>query len=311
MNSLIRYVLMAYCLAFLPLMGPSPRIHTLIQSWAHPLNPNFAKFLAPASAAEWTPLSSPQVLPADQSPSRLSSFSFCLSFVVGVTMAWSFHEKAQLGGLLLSLPGWLCSCVTTVLPQWKTLNLELNETETWIIGLWEVCVDQEEVATVCKAFESFSSLPLELQASRILMVASHGLGLLGLPLSGFGAQCFQFHRIRWVFQRWLCLLGGTLEASALATPLFPVSWVAYATIQDFGDDSVPEIVPWWEFGDALYLGWAAGVFLALGRLLLIFSACLGKEDVPSVQMAVLTAASPSCAPAEESDHSFYLMNAET
>lgn len=192
MNSLIKYVLMAYCLAFLPLMGPSPRIHTHIQSWVHPLNPKFAKFLAPASAAEWTPLSSPEVLPADQSPSRLSSFSFCLSFVVGATMAWSFRGKAQLGGLLLSLLGWVCSCVTTILPQWKTLSLELNEMETCIIGLWEVCIDQEEVATVCKAFESFSSLPLELQASHILMVASRGLGLLGLLLSGFGAQCFQF-----------------------------------------------------------------------------------------------------------------------
>ncbi|XP_059961235.1 putative claudin-25 [Mesoplodon densirostris] len=223
------------------------------------------------------------------------------------TTAWSFRGKAQLGGLLLSLLGWVCSCVITILPQWKTLNLELNGMETWIIGLWEVCIDQEEVATVCKTFESFSSLRLELQASCILMVASHGLGLLGLLLSGFGAQCFQFHRIRWVFQRWLCLLGGTLEASALATPLFPVSWVACATIQDFWDDSVHEIVPWWEFGDALYLGWAAGVFLALGGLLLISSVCLGKEDVLSVQMAVPTAAPPSCAPAEESNCSFHLM----
>ncbi|XP_057605473.1 putative claudin-25 [Hippopotamus amphibius kiboko] len=222
-------------------------------------------------------------------------------------MAWSFHGKAQLGGLLLSLLAWVCSCVTTVLPQWKTLNLELNEMETWIMGLWEVCVEQEEGATVCKAFESFLSLPQELQASRILMVASQGLGLLGLLLSGFGAECFQFHRIRWVFKRRLCLLGGTLEASASATTLFPVSWVAYATIQDFWDDSIPEIVPRWEFGDALYLGWAAGVFLALGGFLLIFSACLRKEDVPSPRMVVLTAAPPSCAPVEESDGSFYLM----
>ncbi|MBW04412.1 putative claudin-25, partial [Eschrichtius robustus] len=100
--------------------------------------------------------------------------------------------------------------------------------------------------------------------------------------------------------------GGTLEASASVTPLFPVSWVAYVTIQDFWDDSFPEIVSRWEFGDALYLGWAAGVFPALGGLLLIFSDCLGKEDVPSVQMAVPTAAPPACAPAEESDRSFYL-----
>ncbi|XP_025321582.3 putative claudin-25 [Canis lupus baileyi] len=219
-------------------------------------------------------------------------------------MAWSFREKAQLGGLLLSLLGWVCSCVTTILPQWKTLNLELNEMETWIMGLWEVCVNQEEVV-VCKAFESFLSLPQDLQVSRILMVASHGLGLLGLLLSGFGSECFQLYRNRWVFKRWLCLLGGTLEASASATTLFPVSWVAYATIQDFWDDSIPEIVPRWEFGDALYLGWAAGIFLALGGLFLIFSACLGKEEESSLRMAGPTVP-PFYAPADRSSDSFYL-----
>ncbi|XP_062054351.1 putative claudin-25 [Lepus europaeus] len=220
-------------------------------------------------------------------------------------MAWSFRGKVQLGGLLLSLLGWVCSCVSTALPQWKTLSLELNEMETWIMGLWEACVTQEEIATVCKAFESFLSLPLELQVSRILMVASHVLGLLGLLLSACGLECFQFHKMGWVCKRQLCLLGGTLEVSASATTLFPVSWVAYGTIRDFWDDSVPEIVPRWEFGDALFLGWAAGICLALGGLLLIFSACLGKGDVPSRWLAGPTAP-PPCAPMQDSDGSFHL-----
>lgn len=89
-------------------------------------------------------------------------------------MTWRCRGRAQLRALLLSLLGWVCSCVTTALPQWKTLNLELNEMETWIMGLWEVCVNAEEVAAVCKAFESPLSLPRERQVSRLLMVASHG-----------------------------------------------------------------------------------------------------------------------------------------
>lgn len=219
-------------------------------------------------------------------------------------MACSFRGRVQVGGLLLSVLGWVCSCVTTILPQWKTLSLDLNEMETWISGLWEACVNQEEAGTVCKAFESFLSLPQELQVARILMVASHGLGLLGLLLSGCGLECSRFHRPRF-FKTRLCLLGGTLEASASATTLFPVSWVAYATFQDFWDDSIPEIVPRWEFGDALFLGWAAGLFLALGGLLLIFSACLGNEDGCSPWMTEATAP-PACAPTEEFDGSFHL-----
>ncbi|ERE74512.1 putative claudin-25 [Cricetulus griseus] len=219
-------------------------------------------------------------------------------------MACSFRGGVQLGGLLLSILGWVSSCVTTILPQWKTLNLDLNEMETWISGLWEACVSQEEAGTVCKAFESFLSLPQELQVARILMVASHGLGLLGLLLSACGLECFQFHRPR-VFKMRLCLLGGALEASASATTLFPVSWVAYATFQDFWDDSIPEIVPRWEFGDALFLGWAAGLFLALGGLLLIISACLGNEGISSPWTTAATAP-PVCAPIEEIDGSFHL-----
>ncbi|XP_051011802.1 putative claudin-25 [Acomys russatus] len=220
-------------------------------------------------------------------------------------MACSFRGRVQLGGLFLSVLGWVCSCVTTILPQWKTLNLDLNEMETWISGLWEACVNQEEAGTVCKAFESFLSLPQELQVARILMVASHGLGLLGLVLSGYGLECFRFHGPRGVFKTRLCILGGTLEASASATTLFPVSWVAYATFQDFWDDSVPEIVPRWEFGDALFLGWAAGLFLALGGFLLIFSACLEDEDGSSPWMAEATVP-PACAPMEGFDGSFHL-----
>ncbi|KAM7087384.1 LOW QUALITY PROTEIN: putative claudin-25 [Molossus nigricans] len=213
-----------------------------------------------------------------------------------------FLCNAQLGGLL-SLLGWVCSCVTTTLalPR-KPPSLDLNAAEP-PRGLWEVCVNQEEVATVGQAFE-FLSLPREFQVCPILMVASRGLGLLGLLLSGFGSECCQFPRIRWGFKRRLCILGRTVEAKVSAITLFPVSRVAHATIQDFSDDSIPEIVPQKDFEDALYLGRAAGIFLALGGLLLVCLAFLGK-DVPSLQVAGPTA--PNSAPAGEFDGPFYLI----
>ncbi|KFO31124.1 putative claudin-25 [Fukomys damarensis] len=221
-------------------------------------------------------------------------------------MAWSFRGKLQLAGLFLSLLGWVCSCVTIVLPQWKTFNTELNEMDTWMMGLWEACINREEVGVVCKTFNSFLSLPRELQVARVLMLVSQGLGLLGLLLSVCGSECCQFHKTTKVLKRRLCLLGGTLETLASTTTLFPVSSVAHAIVQEFWDDGIPEIVPRWEFGDALFLGWAAGLFLAVGGLLLIVSTCLGKENGPSPRMADSTA-SPSWAPAEESNDASHLM----
>lgn len=91
-------------------------------------------------------------------------------------MARSFGGNAQLGGRLLSLLGRVCSCVTTALAlsRWRTPSLDLNEIETWIPGLWEVCVNQEEVATVGQAFEFFLSPPQEFQVPPVFMVASMG-----------------------------------------------------------------------------------------------------------------------------------------
>ncbi|XP_003472733.1 putative claudin-25 [Cavia porcellus] len=200
-------------------------------------------------------------------------------------MAWTFRGTLQLGGLLLCLLGWVCSCTTIVLPLWKTLNTDLNEMETWTMGLWGTCVNQEEVGIVCKNFDSFLSLPQELQVARVLTIACQGLGLLGLVLSGFGSECCQLYRITEIFKDRLCLLGGILEALASATVIFPVSWVAHGIVQDFWDDGIPQLVPRWEFGAALFLGWFAGLFLAVGGLLLIFSACMRKENVPSLSVA--------------------------
>uniref|UniRef100_A0A8C0SME4 Uncharacterized protein n=1 Tax=Canis lupus familiaris TaxID=9615 RepID=A0A8C0SME4_CANLF len=45
------------------------------------------------------------------------------------------------------------------------------------------------------------------------------------------------------------------------------------TVREFWDETVPEIVPRWEFGEALFLGWFAGFFLLLGGGLLNCAAC--------------------------------------
>ncbi|XP_003792882.1 putative claudin-24 [Otolemur garnettii] len=64
-------------------------------------------------------------------------------------MALLFTIAMQSVGLLLSLLGWVLSIITTYLPHWKNLNLELNEMENWTMGLWQTCVTQEEFAGFC------------------------------------------------------------------------------------------------------------------------------------------------------------------
>ncbi|KAM4707402.1 putative claudin-24 [Discoglossus pictus] len=183
------------------------------------------------------------------------------------------RTNTQCGGILLSMAGCLLSCLTTYVPLWKNLNLDLNELENWTMGLWQVCVVQEEGGMQCKEYDSFLALSSELKISRILMLISNGSGIIGFLIASFGLDCVKIGGQKQGRKNRLLLTGGLMLWTSGLTALAPVSWVAYNTVQDFWDESIPEIVPRWEFGEALFMGWFAGFFLILGGSLLAYSYC--------------------------------------
>ena len=213
-------------------------------------------------------------------------------------MGLVFRKATQSAALLLALLGWVLACLTNYLPHWKNLNLDLNEMENWTMGLWKACVIQEEVGRQCKDFDSFLALPAELQISRILMSLSNGLGLLGLLGSGCGLDCWRLGESQKGLKRRLLILGGLLLWTSGVLVLVPVSWVAHVTVQEFWDETVPEIVPRWEFGEALFLGWFAGFCLVLGGFVLHCAACWSPAAPASGHYAV----------AGLQDHGSYLEN---
>ncbi|XP_061448471.1 putative claudin-25 [Rhineura floridana] len=201
-------------------------------------------------------------------------------------MAWHPSSLVQLSGLMFSLFGWISSCVTTFVPLWKNLNLDLNEVEVWNMGLWHVCVIQDESIMECKSHDSLLALPLEFKLSRIIMVLSNGLGFLAFSLSILGLTCVKIRDQDLGLKKQLGIAGGIVFCISGMATLVPVSWVAYNTVREFWDETVPEIVPRWEFGEALFLGWFAGFFLILGGFLLIGSACFLETTTTSKQLAV-------------------------
>ncbi|XP_030048520.1 putative claudin-24 [Microcaecilia unicolor] len=181
--------------------------------------------------------------------------------------------KMQFCALFLSLLGCVLSCVTTYVPLWKNLNLDLNELEIWTMGLWQVCVVQEEGGMECKDYDSFLALPSELRISRVLMFLANGFGVLGLLFSILGLDCLKIGARKEELKKRLLFAGGVFSWLSGLTTLIPVSWIAYSTVEEFWDDSIPEIVPRWEFGEAMFMGWFGGFFLLLGGSLLICAAC--------------------------------------
>uniref|UniRef100_A0A8D2J928 Claudin n=1 Tax=Varanus komodoensis TaxID=61221 RepID=A0A8D2J928_VARKO len=201
-------------------------------------------------------------------------------------MALVYRTTLQLAGILFCLLGWVLSCLTTYLPQWKNLNLELNELEIWTMGLWQACVVQEEGGMQCKEFDSFLALPPELQISRILMFVSNGLGLSGLLFSGFGLDCLKIGEQQQDLKKRMLLLGGIFFWISGVTAIVPVSWVAHITVQEFWDENIPDIVPRWDFGEALFIGWFAGFCLILGGSLLNCTVCSTDAQSSSVHYTV-------------------------
>ncbi|XP_078535056.1 claudin-24-like [Lissotriton helveticus] len=200
-------------------------------------------------------------------------------------MAMARRTLAQLAGVVLALIGWVITCVTTYVPLWKNLNLELNELEFWTMGLWQVCVVQEEVGMECKDYDSFLALPYDLRVSRILMFLSNGVGALGLLVSNFGLDCLKIGEEKRDLKKRLLLLGGVLFWISGLTTLVPVSWAAYITVQEFWDEDMPEIVPRWEFGEAMFMGWFGAFFLVLSGSWLICITCYTQARSSPVHYA--------------------------
>ncbi|XP_009894659.1 claudin-22 [Dryobates pubescens] len=196
------------------------------------------------------------------------------------------RHKLQLAGLLLSVLGWILTGTCNYLPDWKNFNLDLNVLELWTMGLWQTCIVQDIGGTQCKDFDSFLALPLEFRISRILVSTSNGLGLLSLVISSLGLDCLKMEHAGQKLKKQLLLLGAILLWMSGVLALVPVSWVTHTIIQEFWDEDVPEIVPRWEMGDALFSGWFGGFFIILGASLLLFTICLSADHQLPEQYAM-------------------------
>ncbi|XP_006013854.1 putative claudin-24 [Latimeria chalumnae] len=175
----------------------------------------------------------------------------------------------ELVGIFLTLVGCVCSLVTTVLPQWLTFSTVLVPAELYILGLWETCVVSAG-GTECKAYDSLLNLPVDIRVARILMCTSMITGLLGFLVSVPGLTCVKCLGNSNV-KKYMKILGGVLFFLAGVTTLIPISYMAYITVVKFWDTAVPDIVPRWEFGEAMFCGWLGGFLHLPGSICLIAS----------------------------------------
>lgn len=188
----------------------------------------------------------------------------------------------ELSGVLVVAGASLGSLAATLMSSWLTLSSELLPTETFQLGLWGTCVVQDQGVLECRPYDGVLGLPPDIQVARALMCVTLATGLLGLVLAVPGMTLVNScerrsdpHRCK----RTMRVAGATVSLLAGVLQLAPVSHMARLAVQRYFDPSVPEVMPRWEFGDALFCGWTAGALYFLGGGLLLTSClCVGTES---------------------------------
>lgn len=192
----------------------------------------------------------------------------------------------ELLGMLVYAGAWLCVLASTLLPQWLTMSTALLPVESYRLGLWETCVVQDIRGMECRAYDSLLGISSELKLARILMCVSLVMGMLGMLVAIPGLHLLNTCEEQGGGQtkRALTITGGLLGVVSGVLCLIPVSYMAHLAVKHFFDEKVPDVVPRWEFGDAMFCGWGGGLLLTLaGVLLLNPCSCPRTEAQPAPQ----------------------------
>ncbi|XP_013856499.1 putative claudin-24 [Austrofundulus limnaeus] len=192
----------------------------------------------------------------------------------------------ELLGLLIYIGAWLCALATTILPQWLTMSTSLLPVESFDQGLWETCVVQDGGDTECRSYDTLLGLSNHLKLARIFMCTSLAVGVLGILVATPGLSlinsCGRYGGSQ--TKRALTITGGVLGMVSGVLCLIPICYTAHLAVTHFFDETVPDAVPRWEFGDALFCGWAAGFLLIVAGLVMVTSCtCLQVEPQPVLQ----------------------------
>uniref|UniRef100_G1PST7 Claudin n=2 Tax=Myotis lucifugus TaxID=59463 RepID=G1PST7_MYOLU len=146
-------------------------------------------------------------------------------------------------------------------------------------GLWMSCVSQSTGQIQCKVYDSLLNLNSTLQATRALMVVCILLGLIAIFVATVGMKCMKCLEDDEVQKMRMAIIGGVIFLIAGLAALVATAWYGHRIVQEFYDPMTP-VNARYEFGAALFTGWAAASLCLLGGALLCCS-CPRKTSYPT------------------------------
>ncbi|XP_053160855.1 claudin-1 [Hemicordylus capensis] len=184
----------------------------------------------------------------------------------------------QMLGFILAFIGWIGIVISTAMPQWKISSYagdNIVTAQAIYQGLWMTCVIQSTGQMQCKVYDSLLKLAGHLQATRALMVASILLGLIATCVAVIGMKCMKCMEDDEVKKMKMAVLGGIMFLVSGFAALVATSWYGNTVAREFFDIYTP-VNTRYEFGQALFVGWAAASLVLLGGAFLCCS-CPRRE----------------------------------
>ncbi|XP_075416926.1 claudin-7 [Tenrec ecaudatus] len=195
------------------------------------------------------------------------------------------NSGLQLLGFSLALLGWIGLVVSTALPQWQISTYagdNIITAQATYKGLWMECIMQSTGLVSCKIYDSVLALPAALQATRALMVVSLVLGFFAMFVATMGMKCTRCGGEDKVKKARIAMTGGIVFIVAGLLALVACSWQGHQIVSDFYNPLVPVNFKF-EFGPAIFIGWAGSALVLLGGALLSCS-CPASESKPGYRV---------------------------
>ncbi|CAL8281120.1 unnamed protein product [Lota lota] len=188
------------------------------------------------------------------------------------------NSGMQLLGFVLAFVGFIGSIAATVMVQWKAsayVGDNIITAQAMYEGLWKTCVSQSTGQIQCKVFDSLLQMPGMVQGARGLMVASVVLCFISIMMAVVGMQCTTCLEEEPEQKDKVALIGGIMFILSGLCGLVATIWYGQRIANDFYNPFTPTNAKY-EFGAALFVGWASSSLIIIGGSFLCCK-CPGKR----------------------------------
>ncbi|XP_017262572.1 claudin-19 [Kryptolebias marmoratus] len=182
-------------------------------------------------------------------------------------------SAVQIVGFLLSLAGVSATIAATFKVEWRK---EAQGKHRTYEGLWMSCSGTER--TTCEWHLSVMKLPIEVQATRAVMVVSLFLSAVALIVSTVGMKCTHFMDNMPETKSKVAVTGGVLFVLSGLLTIIITSWYVSKIVETYNSSHRLQSR---EFGNAVFISLGGGFLTAVGGAFLSCQTCCRNRSSTS------------------------------